>query len=191
MPPSSREPAPPGTAPADPRARVAALYQEHADFVVRIARQLGAPAAQVEDLVHDVFLVAHRRLGDYDDTRASPRAWLYGITRNLVYHRARSAGRSERRLRSLPEPLPARGPDEDLARAEAGAAIDTFLAGLDEDRRMVFALIDIEGLSAPEVAHALAVNLNTIYSRLRLARRQFNQFIRRLHGERSQPHGGT
>jgi RNA polymerase sigma-70 factor (ECF subfamily) len=52
-------------------------------------------------------------------------------------------------------------------------------------------LIDIEGLSAPEVAHALAVNLNTIYSRLRLARRQFNQFIRRLHGERSQPHGGT
>lgn len=191
MAPLPREPSPTGTPPADARARVSALYHEHADFVLRIARQLGAPAAQLEDLVHDVFLVVHRRLADYDDSRASVRAWLYGITRNLVHHRLRSDGRSERRLRLLPEPPPAHGPDEDLARAQASAAIDGFLAGLGEDRRMVFALIDIEGMSAPEVAHALAVNLNTVYSRLRLARQQFTQFIRHLHGERSDSHGGT
>ena len=176
---------------SDARARVAALYHAHADFVARIARQLGVPAAQVEDSVHDVFLVVHRRLADFDDSRASIRSWLYGITRNIVYHRIRSDGRGERRLRLLPEPAPTQGPDEDIARAQAVAAIDGFLAGLDESRRMVFVLIDIEGLSAPEVAQALNVNINTIYSRLRLARQQFNQFIRHLHGERSQPHGGT
>jgi RNA polymerase sigma factor (sigma-70 family) len=188
MAPSSRDSVP-GTSPADPRARVAAIYHEHADFVVRIARQLGAPAAQLEDIVHDVFLVLHRRLADYDDSRASIRAWLYGITRNVVYHQLRSDTRSERRLRLLPEPAPARPLDDTLARARASAAIDAFLAGLDEDRRMVFALIDIEGMSAPEVAHALTVNINTVYSRLRLARQQFTQFIRHLHGERSDSHG--
>ena len=184
-----RDPAVSGSSPADARARIAALYHEHADFVVRISRQLGAPAAQVEDIVHDVFLVLHRRLADHDESRGSMRAWIYGITRNVVYHQLRSDTRSERRLRLLPEPPPRRGPDDDLARAQASAAIDSFLAGLDEDRRMVFSLIDIEGMSAPEVAAALAVNINTIYSRLRLARQQFNHYIRDLHAERSDSHG--
>lgn len=194
MPSSRREPADPGAEPgaADADARrvqIAALYATHADFVVRIARQLGAPAGEVEDVVHEVFLVLHRRLADYSDARGSMRGWLYGITRNVVHGHRRSATRSEQRLRLLPDPEPRPGPDDHLAQARAGAAVDAFLAGLDEDRRMVFALIDIEGLSAPEVAGALGVNINTIYSRLRLARQQFNEYVRRLHGERRAPDG--
>lgn len=187
MPSSRTEPAPP----ADRRTRLAALYEAHADFIVRVARQLGAPAEQAEDIVHDVFLVVHRRLSDYDEGRGSMRAWLYGIARNVVHHRLRSATRGDRRLRLLPDPEPPPGPDERLARARAGEVVETFLAGVDEDRRMVFALIEIEGMSAPEVAQALAVNLNTVYSRLRLVRQQFNQYIRRLHGERGVRDGGA
>jgi RNA polymerase sigma-70 factor, ECF subfamily len=185
VPPSRPDPAAPGALAADGRrTRIAALYASHADFVVRIARQLGAPAGEVEDVVHEVFLVVHRRLADYDDTRGSMRGWLYGVTRNVVHAHRRTATRSEQRLRLLPDPEPRPGPDEHLAEARAGAAVDAFLAQLDEDRRMVFSLIDIEGLSAPEVAEALGVNINTVYSRLRLARQQFNQYVRRLHGEK-------
>ena len=191
MPSSRPDPAAPGaSAAADGRrTQIAALYAEHADFVVRIARQLGAPTAEVEDVVHEVFLVLHRRLADFSDARGSMRAWLYGITRNVVHAHRRSATRSEQRLRLLPDPEPRPGPDERLAEARAGAAVDAFLATLDEDRRMVFSLIDIEGLGAPEVAGALGVNINTVYSRLRLARQQFNQYVRRLHGERRAPDG--
>ena len=88
--------------------------------------------------------------------------------------------RSEQRLRLLPEPAPRPGPDDSLAQAQALAAVQEFLDGLEEGRRMVFALIDIEGLRAPEVAQALGLNLNTVYSRLRLARAQFEAYIQRL-----------
>ncbi len=181
MPPSRQRAADPDLpGHGDPRAQLAALYAEHADFVVRVARQLGAPASELEDLVHDVFLVVQRRLGEYHAERGSMRAWLYGICRNLVLHHHRGRTRAESRLRLLPGPAPRPGPDEDVATAQALAAVQGFLDGLDEGRRMVFGLIDIEGMRAPEVAQALGLNLNTVYSRLRLARGQFERYIERL-----------
>jgi RNA polymerase sigma-70 factor (ECF subfamily) len=192
MPPSSREPGVAGSTEADDRrTQVGALYASHADFVVRISRQLGARARDIEDIVHDVFLVVHRRLADYDEGRGSLRAWLYGITRNIVHQHLRSAIRSEQRILGIPDPAPAPDPYERLAEARAGAAVDAFLVQLHEDRRMVFSLIDLEGLSAPEVAEALAVNINTVYSRLRLARQQFNQYVRRLNAEVKEPDAGA
>ena len=164
----------------DASAQLAALYQAHADFAVRVARQLGAPEAELEDVVHDVFLVVHRRRAEFQADRGSMRAWLYGICRNVVYHHSRGRTRAELRLQRLPEPEPRPGPDDELARARARAVVQEFLDGLDEGRRMVFALIEIEGMPAPEVAQALGVNLNTVYSRLRLARQQFETYIRRL-----------
>jgi RNA polymerase sigma-70 factor (ECF subfamily) len=44
------------------------------------------------------------------------------------------------------------------------------LDGLDEAKREVFVLAELEELSAPEIAQALGINLNTVYSRLRAAR---------------------
>lgn len=164
----------------DARAQLAGIYERYADFVVRVARQLGAPAAELEDVVHDVFLVVYRRMGEYRAERGSMQAWLYGICRNVVYHHLRGRARAEQRLQRLPEPEPRPAPDDELARSHARAAVQGFLKGLDEGRRMVFALIDIEGMPAPEVAQALGLNVNTVYSRLRLARQQFEAYIRRL-----------
>ncbi|MFY0534706.1 RNA polymerase sigma factor [Nannocystis pusilla] len=191
MPPPRESAAGPEGAREDARARLGALYQAHADFVIRISRQLRAPAAQLEDVVHDVFLVVHRRIGEYDPDRGSLRAWLYGITRNVVLHRIRGQARAERRLRLLPEPEPRPEPDERLARSHAASLVQRFLDELDEDRRMVFALIEIEGMSAPEVAEALGVKLNTVYSRLRLARQQFKATVDRLQRGRGGSHGGA
>ena len=159
---------------------VASVYREHANFVVRIARQLGVKGAAAEDIVHDVFLVVHRRLPDYDG-RGSIRSWLYGITRRVVMHHHRGTVRAERRNRRGPTPVPAPSPEEDIARTQAARFVQEFLQTLDEPQRMVFVLADIEGMSAPEISDALGVKTNTVYSRLRLARRRFERALAEHH----------
>ena len=47
------------------------------------------------------------------------------------------------------------------------------LAGLDETKREVFILAELEGLTLAEISEALGVNQNTVASRLRAARREF------------------
>lgn len=151
------------------------IYREHVDFVYRIACQLGAPPAAVEDVVHDVFIVVHRRLHEFDGR--SMRSWLYGITRRVVAHELRGGARARRRLAALPPPPPSRDPEDTTGDAQAIALIEAFLRSLDDDQRAVFSLVEIEGCSAVEVAAALGVNVNTIYSRLRLARQRFARLV--------------
>ena len=158
-----------------------AVYREHADFVVRVAGQLGIDATHVEDVVHDVFLVVHRRLHEYDGR--SMRSWLYGITRRVVLHHHRGRRRAHERIRLAPVPSAAPDPEEGTAVQEAAAIVESFVATLDEDQRTVFVLVELEGTPMPEIAEALGVKLNTLYSRLRLARRRFEQHIIRHQGD--------
>ncbi len=67
----------------------------------------------------------------------------------------------------------AAGPQEAAAKAEAGRVVDRFLDELDDDKRAVFVLADLEQMTVPEIAVALQAPLNTVYSRLRLARQEF------------------
>jgi RNA polymerase sigma-70 factor (ECF subfamily) len=152
------------------------VYREHADFVWRLLRHLGVPDASRDDVFHEVFLVVHRRLADHDG-RSSLSTWLFGITRNVVWHHRRSHARHLRRLTVAPAPSSGPGPEEHVARLEAHALVDRFLATLGEDQRIAFALADIEGLRAPEIAEQLGLNLNTLYSRLSAVRKQFAQFV--------------
>lgn len=167
-------PAPDRAAPPLPAA-LEAIYREQLDFVYRVACQLGAPMATVEDVVHEVFLVVHRRLHEYDGR--SLRSWLYGITRRVVSHELRGGARARRRLAAHPPPPPAQDPETTTGDAQAIALVESFVRSLDEDQRVVFTLIEIEGCSAVEVAAALGVNVNTIYSRLRLARQRFARLV--------------
>lgn len=160
--------------PALPR-DLAAVYRAHADFVHRTACQLGVPGSHVEDVMHDVFLIVQRRLSEYDGR--SMRSWLYGITRRVVLHQRRGDARRERRAVLVVVPTNTSDPERDVAAAQVVAQIERFLASLDEDQRIVFVLADIEGTPIPEIAAGLGVNLNTIYSRLRLARRRFEHAI--------------
>jgi RNA polymerase sigma-70 factor, ECF subfamily len=68
-------------------------------------------------------------------------------------------------------------PFEDAAKAEAVRMLDGFLESLDEERRAVFVLIELEEMTAPEASEALRVNLNTVYTRLRAARQRFVAFL--------------
>lgn len=158
--------------PADLEPAFAAMFRAHHDFVWRILRRFGVPEVALDDKVQDVFLVVYRRWSDLDPS-TPPRSWLYGIARRVAADQHRGDRRRERRLAAVPEPPPLPPPDAHLAEGEAAAFLEAFLATLDEDKRAVFVLADLEGLSAPEIAAAVGANLNTVYSRLRLARQRF------------------
>jgi RNA polymerase sigma-70 factor, ECF subfamily len=54
------------------------------------------------------------------------------------------------------------------------------LSALDDDRRAVFVMHELDELPAPEIADALGIPVNTVYSRLRVARERFAQALERL-----------
>ncbi|MGE3633430.1 MAG: RNA polymerase sigma factor, partial [Sandaracinaceae bacterium] len=61
------------------------------------------------------------------------------------------------------------------------------LSTLDEERRAVFILAELEQMSAPEIADALDLKLNTVYSRLRVARQKFDEALARHRAREDRP----
>lgn len=166
----------------------AAAYREHHAFVWRILRHFGVAPAQLDDRLQDVFLVVYRRWHSLDPA-SSMRSWLYGICRRVAADQRRAERRGERRLQSVRPPDAAPSPEQALVQAEAGDFVDAFLAGLDPEKREVFVLAEVEDLSAPEIAAATGIKLNTVYSRLRVARELFARAIeRRVRAERREDH---
>jgi RNA polymerase sigma-70 factor (ECF subfamily) len=164
------------------------VYDKHFRFVWRVLRALGLPPSAVDDAAQDVFLVVHRRLHEFEG-RSDIRTWLYRIASWTV-----ASERRRLRTQAGHEPVDdesirdgAAGPFEALARSEAVQRLERVLARMDADKRMVFLLMDVEEMKAGEVAELLELNVNTVYSRLRLAREQF----RRLVEEASESRGGS
>jgi len=157
------------------------LYDDHVAFVWRNLRRLGVTPSDVEDRVQEVFVVAHRRLGDYEERGHGPRAWLFQIV-------LRVASEWRRHRRRHPEDVDG-GIAQDLesteaeqaeilARREALDQLDVALDSLDVDKRAVLVLHEIEEMTAPEIAESLALPVNTVYSRLRVARQQLEAALR-------------
>src|SRR5262249_17392590 len=154
------------------------IYDAWAKFVWRTLLRLGVQQGAVEDVVQEVFLVVHRRLPEFR-ARSTPRTWVYGIAVRV----ARNHRRTQHRRRLGPsamdssvEPalLPAHSgsaPDAMLEKAEAANLVNRLLNELEDHLREVFVLSELEEMTAHEIAEALDVNANTVYSRLRAARR--------------------
>ena len=151
------------------------VYESHVAFVWRVLRACGVPVEQLEDAAQDVFVVVHRRLVDFEG-RSSITTWLFAIARKVAArHRRRSSPPAE----PVSELVPAPDPFDQVARSEAAATINAILDRMDEDKRLVFALVEVEQLSVAEVARMLDINPNTAHSRLRLARAEFAAAVRR------------
>lgn len=161
--------------------RVAALYREHHAFVWRVLRRCGIPDADLDDAVQDTFLVLVRRLGDFDG-RAAITTWLYAVAVRVASTRRRSRTREEARRRTAGAGVHATSvidPEAELSRVEAAQVLDELLDELDDPKRTVFVLAELEGVRVPEISRILGVNVRTIHSRLRLARERFSMALRR------------
>ena len=161
------------------------IYASNVDFVWRSLKRLGVVAASLDDAVQEVFVVVHRRLGDFEG-RSTVRTWLYGIALRVArdHRRSRQARTPHEQISDTLPDTASPVPDEAVARVQAVETLDRLLGELDDDKREVFVLAEIEQLSAPEMAEVLGANVNTVYSRLRAARRAFEQALERYHARR-------
>jgi RNA polymerase sigma factor (sigma-70 family) len=151
------------------------LYRAEFAFVWSVARRLGVPPGALEDAVQDVFITAYRRL-DQLRFEVSPRAWLHGITRRIASRYRRTAFRRARRLAAFADLDD--GPDAPpQERVVAAQHLDRLLTGLGPGTRMVFEMTELLGMSGPEIASELGLPLNTVYSRIRLARQQLQRVL--------------
>ncbi|MFI5307479.1 MAG: RNA polymerase sigma factor [Polyangiales bacterium] len=165
--------------------RFHALYRQHFDFVFRNVRRLGVPDAQVDDAVQDVFLVVLRQLHKFTEGTHS-KAWLFAIALRVARNYRRRHSRKEGLAAQLdPGALRAPegdGPFEHALKAQAGRFLQAFLERIDDDKRSVFVMAELEQMSAPEIAAALELNLNTVYGRIRAARRAFELAVNETEG---------
>jgi RNA polymerase sigma-70 factor (ECF subfamily) len=160
-------------------------FQRELDYLCRTLRRLGVPSADVEDLVHEIFLVLARRWDDYDPSRPL-RPYVFGIALRTAkaYQRRRARERPQAALDV--EDL-ASWPDEALDRQQARELVLRALQHLPLERRAVLILHDIDELGMRDIASALSIPVFTGYSRLRKARQEFEVAVRRLQVERRQP----
>jgi RNA polymerase sigma-70 factor (ECF subfamily) len=162
------------------------VFHAHASFVWRVLRRLGVSDADVEDACQEVFVVAHRRLDDFEG-RSSVQTWLYGIcVRVGAAHRRRPRVREQ--LASSHYEQAADAPQEDeIAMREARVELDRMLDRLDDEKRAVFVLFEIEELPMTEVAEAVGCPLQTAYSRLHAARREIDVMLTRIRARTPAP----
>jgi len=154
--------------------------------VWRNLRRLRVPELVLEDAAQDVFLIVHRRWQTYDPRWSSIETWLFGI----LYRVAGNYRRTHRRRYAWL--MPWRDFDEEAPQGAALEAVatdfetthqaellDRLLDCLDEKKRVILILADVEGMSVPEAARVLGLNTNTAYFRLRTARQEFQRLVNR------------
>jgi RNA polymerase sigma-70 factor (ECF subfamily) len=165
------------------------LYKTYFNFVWSSARYLGVDQGEMDDVVQEIFITIHARI----DTLQHPeslRSWIYGITRRIVstYHRnRRTALITTDTVRLEPEMLQPEkiSPLQMAEQVEQAELLWNLLEELDDAKREIIVLAELRELTAPEIAAAIDIPLNTVYSRLRAARQELEEALRR-HSARSE-----
>jgi RNA polymerase sigma-70 factor (ECF subfamily) len=158
------------------------LFRRHAAFVANFLVRLGVDRSEVDDVVQDVFIVAHRR-GGYRPGPARPTTWLADIALRVNANRRRGQRRSpvSADMRPVEHAIdPASSPGEALQLRQSLDRVQSALDAIDEDKRVVFILFELDGESCDSIAAGLGVPIGTVYSRLHGARKQFAKAHARL-----------
>ncbi len=154
-------------------------FQGEFDYLCRTLRRLGVRTSDVEDLVHEVFLVLCRRWDDYDPSR-SLRPWLFGIAFRVASAHKRRSNR-EVPYGWLEVEDVALQPEQALAAEQARAMVLTAFEHIPLARRAVLIMHDVDGVAIREIASVLSIPLFTAYSRLRKARKELESAVLATH----------
>jgi RNA polymerase sigma-70 factor (ECF subfamily) len=146
------------------------IFDALAPYVWRTLRRLGVHDADVDDMCQEVFVVVHRRLPDFSGT-SSVRTWVYGIALRVAsQHRRGTRNRREDLTSNVPEASLAARQEDAVHQEELLGRLARALDLLDEHRRAVFVLYELEEMTMKEVVEVLGCPLQTAYSRLHAAR---------------------
>ncbi|MGE0324171.1 MAG: RNA polymerase sigma factor [Polyangiaceae bacterium] len=161
------------------------LVRTHFDFVWRLLRRFGLNPGDADDVAQQVFVVACRKLDVIHAGRE--RAYLFGVaSRSAARFRRDQARRGELEL-GEDVPLDVPSPEALVDQRRARELLDHVLALMPLELRCVFVSFEIEELSLSEIAEGLSIPRGTAASRLRRAREDFEQRVRRA--ELARDHG--
>jgi RNA polymerase sigma-70 factor (ECF subfamily) len=154
------------------------IYREHATFVWRTLRRLGVRPADLEDVCQEAFVVVHRRVDGFDGQ--ATKSWLFAIAQRVAAdYRKRAYVRRERPHAAVPETAAPPTQHDQLERQRARDFLQQALDQLDDDKRAVFVLYELEQMPMAEVARAVSCPLQTAYSRLHAARKYVRECLAR------------
>ncbi len=157
------------------------LYDGHFDFVYRVARRLGTPEPELDDVVQETFLVAFRKLADFRSGRLS--TWLYRIAANVTSdrHRRRRVRRAFATVFGAfeEEPIQELTPQRELEAREVEHEVSRILERMAPKKREVFVLFELEGLSGEQIAELTGCRVSTVWTRLHYARKEFERLARK------------
>jgi RNA polymerase sigma-70 factor (ECF subfamily) len=170
-------------APATPRAAadLRQIHDAHGDFVWRSLQRMGVRDADLADVYQEVFLVIHQRLHTFDGT-SHLTTWLFGVCLRVASQYRRRAWVRREQPTDAPDTREdtAPRPDEALDARRRADRLRALLDALDPERRAVFVMFEIDGMTCDEIAAVLGAPLGTVYTRLRAARKDFEQAAARL-----------
>lgn len=167
--------------------RFRTIFSSHFSYVWTSLARLGVAERDREDVTHEVFLAVYRKLDQYDDSRPI-RAWLFAFAAGF----AADYRRLGRHRLDLGEEYPeiasdSAGAEDLIERRERHALVDAALEQVDEEKRAILVLHELDECPIPDVAVALGIREGTAYSRLRAGREQFEAAVRRIRLKRGHP----
>jgi RNA polymerase sigma-70 factor (ECF subfamily) len=156
------------------------VYDTYFGFVWRAVANRGVPAAAMDDVVQEVFLVVHRKLPDFEG-RSTVRTWLSGVVRRVVADHVKKRGNRAAGDENVDDhPLKSdEDPAAELERRAAAALVDQLLEKMSAVQREVFVLYELEQLTTREIAELTRTNENTVQTRLKAARKAFQRGLER------------
>jgi len=160
-----------------------ALVAAYGDRVYRLAMRITGNASDAEEVVQDALWTASRKIDTFRGAAAFG-SWVYRITANAAYQklRGRRSRGNEVSWEDLAPSVDERGQHVQVAvdwsrrlkdpaiETELKSVLSAAIDALPADHRTAFVLHDVEGLSNPEIAQTLRVNLGTVKSRVHRAR---------------------
>ena len=159
---------------------LAALYRAERPYLLALVRRWGVSAQDQEDCLHDIVLRVEQLASRYDPSRPL-RPWVTGVARRVVLERRRARGHLA--LEAAPEPRSQANPERALQVGRALHRLRRVTGELTPERRAVWLAHDLQDVPAPVLARALSLPVNTVYSRLRLARVDVRSALRRADAE--------
>lgn len=169
------------------------VYADNLSLVAWLVRRMGVRQNARDDVVQDVFCVVHQKLESFEE-RSKISTWLFAIVVRVVHNHWRTLRRkgASQALVSVVDDTeclvaPAEyGPHEQLKRREAARIWRRVLARMDPGKAELLEMFELEGRTLVDIAGATGVPLNTAYSRLRAARRDFARMVADHLGEPEQ-----
>ncbi|MFC1576204.1 RNA polymerase sigma factor [Candidatus Omnitrophota bacterium] len=155
------------------------IYKGTSGFVYNVALRVARSTTSADDITQDVFMKVYKNLSKFN-YRSSLKTWIYRITVNTAINYQKAEAKHTDRRADYDTVIQSAHAEErvrdNVTKGDEKERLSLFLETLTPEQRACIVLKEIEGLKYREIADALKINVNTVRSRLKRARRNLLVF---------------